>query len=63
MTNTKKNVATESEVVCKHKPGDVWEKGCCTSKANDGTGASAKVSADTHEGSQAVSSTKDQQDV
>ena len=26
--------ADEQEVVCNHKPGDVWEDGCCTSQKN-----------------------------
>jgi hypothetical protein len=24
----------EPEVVCNHKPGDVWADGCCTSQKN-----------------------------
>ncbi|MEN8446668.1 MAG: hypothetical protein ABG776_16845 [Cyanobacteria bacterium J06555_13] len=34
MADTQTNTATEPEVICNHKPGDVWADGCCTSKKN-----------------------------
>lgn len=33
-TTTTTVTATDDEVVCNHKPGDVWADGCCQSKKN-----------------------------
>jgi len=37
MSNQAINTTEETEVVCNHKPGDVWADGCCTSKRNQKT--------------------------
>lgn len=29
-----KSVDKDAKVVCKHKPGDVWAEGCCTTQKN-----------------------------
>lgn len=31
-TTSSNELENEQEVVCNHKPGDVWADGCCTSK-------------------------------
>lgn len=37
----------EQEIVCNHKPGDIWEDGCCTSKKGKQTGIEESSSTNT----------------
>ena len=61
MVDTQTNTTNEPEVVCNHKPGDVWADGCCTSKKNEQTVTETDSAADTSTdtSSQTVDSTKD----
>lgn len=36
----------EQEVLCTHKPGEVWADGCCTSKRNKKTKSEGEGKAD-----------------
>lgn len=57
------NTVTEPEVVCNHKPGDVWADGCCTSKKNKTTvvsdDATDTLDTSADESSQTINYTKD----